>query len=169
MIKDLLEKLKKLRMQYNLSQKEVAAKLNISPSIVSGYETDERSPSTENLFALSYLYKCSTDYLLGRTPEESEFTLDTSGLNTKQLLALQTISNLLLSLNNFIVLTICCISGKFSFSPPNTSSSSPNRIPIQSSSCFFIISFFIHIIWNPITLGIIILERILYPNGLGDI
>ncbi|MBQ2450373.1 MAG: helix-turn-helix transcriptional regulator [Lachnospiraceae bacterium] len=56
-----------MRLQNNLSQKEVATKLGISPSIVSGYETGERSPSTENLLALSYLYKCSTDYLLGKT------------------------------------------------------------------------------------------------------
>lgn len=91
MIKDLPNKLKKLRMQYNLSQKEVAAKLNISPSIVSGYETGERSPSTENLLALSYLYKCSTDYLLGRTSEEPEFTLDTSDLTNEQLQVLQTL------------------------------------------------------------------------------
>ncbi|MEE0919714.1 MAG: helix-turn-helix transcriptional regulator [Lachnospiraceae bacterium] len=67
MIKDLSKKLKDLRLQNNLSQKEVATKLGISPSIVSGYETGERSPSTENLLALSYLYKCSTDYLLGKT------------------------------------------------------------------------------------------------------
>ena len=84
-----------MRTQYNLSQKEVAVKLNISPSIVSGYETGERSPSTENLLALSYLYKCSTDYLLGRTPEEPEFTLDTSGLNEEQIQALQTLINVM--------------------------------------------------------------------------
>ena len=91
MIKDLPEKLKKLRIQYHLSQKEVAAKLNISPSIVSGYETGERSPSTENLLALSYLYKCSTDYLLGRVTEEPAFTLDTSNLNEEQIQAIQSL------------------------------------------------------------------------------
>lgn len=95
MIKDLPQKLKKLRIQYNLSQKEVAVKLNISPSIVSGYETGERSPSTENLLALSYLYKCSTDYLLGRTLEEPQYTLDTSDLNEEQLQALQTLINVM--------------------------------------------------------------------------
>ena len=74
---------------HNLSQKEVANKLNISPSIVSGYETGERSPSTENLLALSYLYKYSTDYLLGRITQEPSFTLDTSDLNEEQLQVLQ--------------------------------------------------------------------------------
>ena len=93
MIKGLPDKLKKLRIQHNLSQKEVAAKLNISPSIVSGYETGERSPSTENLLALSYLYKCSTDYLLGKTMEEPLVTLDTSKLSLKQIQAIQTLIN----------------------------------------------------------------------------
>ena len=65
MINGLSEKLKTLRKQYKLSQKEVAKALDVSPSIISGYETGERAPSLENLVSLSYLYRCSTDYLLG--------------------------------------------------------------------------------------------------------
>ncbi len=65
MIKGLPEKLRALRTKYNLSQKEAASRIGISPSIVSSYETGERTPSTENLLALSRLYRCSTDYLLG--------------------------------------------------------------------------------------------------------
>ena len=89
MIKDLPRKLKELRILNNLSQKEVAVKLDISPSIVSGYETGERTPSTENLLALSYLYKCSTDYLLGKTSDGPSVILDISHLNTEQIQALQ--------------------------------------------------------------------------------
>ncbi len=85
MIKGLPDKLKSLRRKYNLSQKEVASMLNISPSIVSGYETGERTPSTEMLLALSYLYKCSTDYLLGKEQNEPTVVLDTSNLSAQQL------------------------------------------------------------------------------------
>lgn len=91
MIKDLSTKLKELRMSQNLSQADVAKKLEISPSIVSGYETGERTPSTENLLALSYLYKCSTDYLLGKSNDKPTVTLDTNGLTTEQIQALQTL------------------------------------------------------------------------------
>ena len=91
MIKYLPEKLKELRISNHLSQKEVAAKLGMSPSIISGYETGERTPSTEILLALSYLYKCSTDYLLGRTNENPAVTLDTTGLTQEQMMALQTL------------------------------------------------------------------------------
>jgi len=70
MIKDLSTKLKELRKSQNLSQSNVAKKLKVSPSIVSAYETGERTPSTENLLALSYLYNCSTDYLLGKSKDK---------------------------------------------------------------------------------------------------
>ena len=39
MIKDLPMKLKELRIANNLSQKEVSQKLDVSTSIISGYET----------------------------------------------------------------------------------------------------------------------------------
>lgn len=89
MIKYLPDRLKELRMSQNLSQSEVAKKLSISPSIVSGYETGERTPSAENLLSLSYLYKCSVDYLLGKSNDQPSVILDTDGLNNKQIKALQ--------------------------------------------------------------------------------
>lgn len=84
MINGLPEKLKALRIQFGLSQKQVAEKLEVSPSIVSGYETGERTPSTENLLSLSYLYNVSTDYLLGRQAADPRSLLDISKLTDKQ-------------------------------------------------------------------------------------
>lgn len=57
MIKGLSQKLKLLRKQYGLSQRAVASHLGISTSVISAYENGERTPSTENLLVLSYLYK----------------------------------------------------------------------------------------------------------------
>ena len=91
MIKGLPDKLKELRIQHHYSQKEVAHKLQISPSIVSGYETGERTPSTEILLALSYLYQCSTDYLLGKVADTPTVVLHTDGLTPEQIQALQTL------------------------------------------------------------------------------
>ncbi|MBQ9885654.1 MAG: helix-turn-helix transcriptional regulator [Lachnospiraceae bacterium] len=88
MINDLPKKLKELRLKYRLTQKEVALQLDISPSIVSSYETGERTPSTEVLLALSYLYKCSTDYLLGKETIDTAAMLDVSGLTPNQIHAL---------------------------------------------------------------------------------
>lgn len=85
MIKGLNEKLKTLRKQYKLSQKDVAKHLSVSPSIISGYETGERAPSLENLVALASLYRCTTDYLLGKEKRATYEQLDTSKLTPKQL------------------------------------------------------------------------------------
>lgn len=84
MIKGLPDKLQALRNKHGLSQKQVADKIGVSPSIVSGYETGERTPSTEVLLALSYLYQCSTDYLLGKQTTIPATLINADGLTDKQ-------------------------------------------------------------------------------------
>lgn len=84
MIKGLPEKLRELRVKSGLSQRIVAQKLDVSPSIISSYETGERTPSVENLLLLSYLYRCSTDYLLGRETISPKLTIAVEGLSPKQ-------------------------------------------------------------------------------------
>lgn len=84
MIKDLPKKLKALRTKYGYSQRKVAEKINVSPAIISSYETGERTPSTEVLLALSYLYNASTDYLLGKQAATPQSVVDVSGLTEKQ-------------------------------------------------------------------------------------
>ena len=88
MIKDLPEKLKELRIKYSYSQKQVADKVGVSPSIVSGYETGERTPSTNILLSLSQLYNCSVDYLLGNKNTESQIVFTAEGLTEKQIQAI---------------------------------------------------------------------------------
>ena len=89
MIQGLGDKLQKLRLQFHMSQKEVAAIINTSPSIISNYESGERTPSVENLMALANLYHCSTDYLLGFQTNENDDTLDVSMLSKEQKILLQ--------------------------------------------------------------------------------
>ena len=86
MIKDLPEKLRLLRSENKYTQKQLAELLDVSPSIVSGYETGERTP---NLIALAQLYDCSTDYLLGLHHEEPSITIDAQGLTIHQITVLQ--------------------------------------------------------------------------------
>lgn len=91
MIKDLPNRLRELRMKYGYSQKTVSQKIGVSPSIVSGYESGERTPSTEVLLSLAYLYGCSTDYLLGKQNDNSQLVLDVSGLSDKQINAIKNV------------------------------------------------------------------------------
>ncbi len=88
MIKDLPEKLKMLRTKYGYSQKQVADKVGVSPSIISGYETGERTPSTDILLSLSNIYNCSVDYLLGKQSMKPPVVFDTDGLTDKQIQAI---------------------------------------------------------------------------------
>lgn len=92
MIKDLPGRLRDLRIKYGYSQKEVSEKIGVSPSIVSGYESGERTPSTQVLLSLAYLYGCSTDYLLGKQNDSSQLVLDVSGLSDKQINAIKNIA-----------------------------------------------------------------------------
>ena len=92
MIDKLAKRLKEQRKTRGLSQKEVAKILEVSPSIISAYETGERTPSVDNILSLSYLYKCSTDYLLGRINDEPDSIYeDLSGLTKEQVRALRCI------------------------------------------------------------------------------
>ena len=85
MIKGLPDKLRATRTKNGLSQRAVARHLSVSPSIISSYETGERTPSLENLLALSYLYHCSVDYLLGREAIASQSMLCVEGLAPRQI------------------------------------------------------------------------------------
>jgi len=91
MIQGLSERLSQLRTQHGLSQSAVAERLGLSKSIVSGYETGERTPSTEVLLKFSALYRCSADYLLGIKLAVPATVLDVTGLSAEQIQALQTL------------------------------------------------------------------------------
>lgn len=92
MVNGLGERLQKQRELMHISQKEVAAALNVSPSIISNYENGERTPSVENLMALAHIYRCTTDYLLG-LEKTNRVSLDTNMLTNSQLNALQQFLN----------------------------------------------------------------------------
>lgn len=88
MVNGLGERLQKQRLHMRISQKEAASAIGVSPSIISNYESSERTPSVENLMALAGLYKCSVDYLLG-IDTISRNSIDVSMLTEKQILLLQ--------------------------------------------------------------------------------
>ncbi len=64
-------KLRGLRMANHLSQAQVAERLGVTKTLISSYENDLRQPSYEYLLKLSRLFKVTTDWLLGNTPQAS--------------------------------------------------------------------------------------------------
>lgn len=65
-----IERIRNLREDNDLTQTELAAKLNISQRTYSHYEMGSRKLPLDILVALADYYNCSTDYLLGRTKKK---------------------------------------------------------------------------------------------------
>ena len=61
------QRLRDLREDHDLTQKELALKLGMSQTGYSKYETGENDIPTSILIKLSHLYQVSIDYLLGQT------------------------------------------------------------------------------------------------------
>lgn len=59
------DRLKLLRKQFGLTQKEMASKLNIQRVTYSHYETGRSQPSIDTLIILASIFSCSIDYLVG--------------------------------------------------------------------------------------------------------
>ena len=68
---DFGNRLKKLRLNAGLTQKQLADKMGVTASVVSYYELSERNPSPEVLIKLASIFHISTDYLLGIEKTES--------------------------------------------------------------------------------------------------
>ena len=71
-------RLKELRNNSGLTQKQLAAQIGVSKSVVSFYERQERTPSPDVLRKFASVFHVSTDYLLDIDNVER---LDVSGLN----------------------------------------------------------------------------------------
>ena len=65
----MFQRLRDLREDRALTQKQVATVLNCSQQVYSNYELGQRDLPTAELMALADYYGVSTDYILGRTYE----------------------------------------------------------------------------------------------------
>ena len=66
-------RLRELREDSDIKQKEIAKYLNIRQNTYSQYETGERQIPIEMLIAIARFYKTSTDYILGLTDERKPY------------------------------------------------------------------------------------------------
>ena len=68
-----MNKIRELRKEKNLTQTDLAKRLNTTTSNVSGWECGKWQPDNDTLIRLAEILDVSVDYLLGReaiTPEE---------------------------------------------------------------------------------------------------
>lgn len=81
MIFDFGYRLRELRVSKNLTQAQVASRLNLSKTTISGYENNIKTPSLDMLVNLSILYGVTSDYILGI---DNRRMLMTEGLTQRQ-------------------------------------------------------------------------------------
>ena len=75
---DFGDRLRRLRKERKLTQKELACLIGVKNSVISFYEVGDRTPSLEVLVKLSKALHVSTDVLLGLDKSE---TVDVAGLS----------------------------------------------------------------------------------------
>lgn len=70
----MFKRIRDLREDHDLSQKQISAVLNCSQQVYSNYELGQRDIPTAILIKLSEYYNVSTDYILGLTenPEQNK-------------------------------------------------------------------------------------------------
>ncbi|AXQ77758.1 helix-turn-helix transcriptional regulator [Streptococcus sp. H49] len=64
------ERLKVLRKEAGLTQKQIAEKLNMSQPAYLSWEKGKREPSAKTLEKFATFFNVSTDYLLGKTDDK---------------------------------------------------------------------------------------------------
>ena len=86
-------RLKEIRKERNLTQKEFAEKLNISQQAISQYENGDREPKLETWQKLADFLDVPVDYLLGISKDSSTLTID--DLNQEEQEAYERITDML--------------------------------------------------------------------------
>ncbi len=85
--------LKRLRLQADMTQKQLADKLGITKSVVSYYELSTRAPSAEMLIKIADVFHVKTDYLLGL--KDGEKTINVDGLLPEDIELIQSVISVL--------------------------------------------------------------------------
>ena len=65
-----MKRLKELRKEKNLLQKDIASAVNHSITCISDWERGKREPSIDDLIRLADFFGVSIDYLVGREEED---------------------------------------------------------------------------------------------------
>jgi transcriptional regulator with XRE-family HTH domain len=81
------EKIQTLRKQNEISQEQLAEKLNITRQAVSKWETGESLPDIENIVQLSNIFNVTADELLRNQPAEKVEVVDETPFNENLFIA----------------------------------------------------------------------------------
>ena len=71
-------RVKELREEFNITQSQLAKKINVARSNISKYESGQLDVSTEIISKIADFFNVSTDYLLGKDSERQQKHLSES-------------------------------------------------------------------------------------------
>ncbi len=74
-----------LRKEINLSQKELADKLELNKSQITSYELGDRTPPIDNLIKIANFFNVSLDFLVGLNDEEISKEIELNNLKYRPL------------------------------------------------------------------------------------
>jgi transcriptional regulator with XRE-family HTH domain len=66
-------RLKELRLEFGLTQKELGEKIGVNDNTITNYEKGKREPYNSTLCKLANIFNCTTDYLLGRVEKRDAY------------------------------------------------------------------------------------------------
>lgn len=67
-----MKRIKQVRRACKLTQREFAEHLGVPATTYCSWENEKRDPPVSMILKMSYLFGCSTDYLLGRGADDSQ-------------------------------------------------------------------------------------------------
>lgn len=88
------KRLKELRNNAHLTQKQLGDMIGLSKTVISYYELGSRAPSPEVLIKLAKILHVTTDYLLG-IEEKGDPTVNVSGLTDEEINAIERLIHLM--------------------------------------------------------------------------
>jgi len=71
---ELGKKIKMLREENNMTQKQLAQVIQVNRVTITGYESNQKNPSYDKLIELAKFFGVSTDYLLGLVEDNISYT-----------------------------------------------------------------------------------------------
>lgn len=76
-------RIKQLRLEKRIPQKDLAESIGISPSTIGMYEQNRRVPDADTLIKLSTYFGVTIDYLLGKTEQKEKPTKEDGELSER--------------------------------------------------------------------------------------
>lgn len=114
-MKDFGERLRQIRKQNSLSQKEFAQKINVSDKLISKWENDLSVPNLEYLLKISEVFSVDLDFLIGKNEKniiKADKTKKKMSYKTKGIIAIS-----ILGFLNVAIITMTIILSIFVFVP----------------------------------------------------